>query len=632
MPHPTGARRPLGEHERKDRELRLIAEVSAMIGRASPLRTILDCIATRVADLLATPYAAILLLTLDGRQMSIEGAYGLSATYIAAVNSKGLPHDEFAGLPSLEVCRSGKPRTWDNMQTDPGLAYLHEAQRLQGISSMIAVPLYGPEGPLGTLNCYHPRPGRFGARDIQLLTRVGAHAAQAIYNAHLVDRLGASIRRLSEMNELVQRQNSILARSDAIHRQLTALVLEERGLGAIVETLAALLRCGVQLYDAELGLLTGAAPADSLPMVTLDARALDLRALLSPGRQQTVMRLEEGPGVSAPALLCPISARGKTLGFLVVPAIAIMHGELELRALEHAATVCALELLKQRVGQEVAWRQAAMFFDDLLSGRLGDEDEIRRRLRYLGYSLDDDYSLLLVAPDNLDTYIGREQLSGQQLVDLKQQLVELIAGAARRRCPQAMTVLRGDQFVVLLPGPHGDANCSAALAAGVIESVRQQIPGLTVSAGLGEVAAGPAGLARAYREAEEALTVVRKLGGTSKALAYGELGVYGLVLRSSAREDLLRLARRWVGPLEEYERRRGVGLLATLECYFAHGCDARQVAAALFVHPNTVKHRLRLAGELTGAELSDLRQLLELQLALLIYRLHRRAEDGSPAP
>lgn len=611
------------ELERKDRELRLIAEVSALIGRAAPLRSILDRIAARVAELLNTPYAAILLLTLDGRQVTIEGAFGLAAPYIAAVNRRGLPRDDVATLPSLEVCRTGRPQIWNNMPADPRVAFLHEAQRTQGISAMIVVPLVGPDGPIGTLNCYHPQPGHFGAHEIQLLTRFGAHAAQAIHNAHLVERLNASVRRLSQMNDLVQRQNHILARSEAIHRQLSALVLEEQGLGAIVATLAGLLGCGVRLYDADLALLDAAEPAPpgGPPAPLLAPQLLGPGSPLGAGRQSLVS-LAAGPGVSAPALVCPIAARGKTLGFLAVPATAVSEGELERRALEHAATVCAVELLKQRVGQEMAWRQRAAFLDDLLAGRLGEPDEIRRRAQALGSGLDGRYRLALVAPDQLAAYVEGRQLAGQQVVDLKQQLAEVVARAAQQASPQSIVLPRGEQLGVLLPCPPGAGAGCAALAAAIIAAVGGQLPGLSASVGLSGEAGGAAALARAYHEAEEALAVVRNLGGSGAALGYDELGVYSLILRGSARADLLRLAHRWLDGLAAYERRRGVDLIATLEQYLAQGCNPQRVAEALFVHPNTVKHRLRLVREQTGLALDDTRQLLELQLALLVRRLH----------
>jgi sugar diacid utilization regulator len=621
------------ELERKDRELRLVADVSAMIGRSAPLRAILDRVAALAAEMLATPYAAILLITVDGRQMTIEGAYGLTESYIRVINHYGLHPDGLVTLPSLEVCRSGRPQIWHDLVADPRLVSFHAAQRLQGVRSMISVPLSGPDGPIGTLNCYHHQANHFGPDDIQLLARTGVYAAQAIYNARLVERLSATIRRLSEMHGVVQHQNATLTRSDAIHRRLTALVLEAQGLEAIVQTLATLLGCGVQLYDAQLLSLTAAPPprADGPPVVSLDAQLLNATATLD-APPQSIVRLRRGPLVSAPALLCPIGARGKTLGFLVVPATPAMDGELERRAIEHAATICAVELLKQRVGQEVAWRQRAAFLDDLLAGRLSDHDEIHQRTRHLGYSLDGHSRLLLAHVDGLAASVDRRQLGEQQAGDLKQQLAETMARVAQQLHPQAIVVPRGEHLAVLLPVTGDGSEAAACLGAALIEAVARDFPDLSASVGVSGLAAGPEEFARAYREAQEALGVIGCLGAAGTLLAHDEIGFYSLILRGSARDDLLRLSRRWLDGLADYKRRRGIDLIATLDCYLHNGCNPQRAAAILFVHPNTVKHRLRLVAEQTGADLGDTRQLLELQLALLVRRLLSEGDTPGDTP
>lgn len=625
------------ELARKDRELRLVAEVSDMIGRAAPLRAILDRVAAAAADMLATPYAAILLLTLDGRQLTIEGAHGLADPYISAVNRHGLHLDGPEVLPSFEVCRSGRSQLWRDLSTDPRLGFLHEAQRLQGIRAMVVVPLNGPDGPIGTLNCYHPQADHFGPEEIELLERTAAHAAQAIYNARLIEQLNATVKRLSETQAVIQGQNAILTRSDAIHRRLSALMLDEQGLEPIVRTLADLLGCGVGLFDARLAPLTAATPPGAGPApVRVDPRLLAAEPALG-AQAHAIAHLHAGPHLSAPALICPIGARGRTLGFLVVPATDATGGELERRALEHAATICAVELLRQRVGREVARRQQAAFLDDLLAGRLVDAAEIRLRARDLGYALDGPFRVALIeaaAPGGkgvpgepvggagvTDTPVGSPGDPARPLLpDLRRQLAEIVAGVARRAPWHALVVPRGERVAVLLPAAV--AGGADALAAALDEAARRALPDLAVVHGVSAAGEDPAELAEAYRQAEEALAVLVNLGSGRRLLCHDDLGIYALLLRSTARAELLRLAHRWLDGLVAYERRRGVDLAATLECFLHNGCSVQRTAAALFVHPNTVKHRLQLVAEHSRADLADTRQLFELQLALLVRRLH----------
>jgi len=66
-------------------------------------------------------------------------------------------------------------------------------------------------------------------------------------------------------------------------------------------------------------------------------------------------------------------------------------------------------------------------------------------------------------------------------------------------------------------------------------------------------------------------------------------------------------------------------LIDTLSAYFQQGQSLEATARALFVHPNTVRYRLRQAADLTGLAASHPREALTLQLALVLGRqAHRR--------
>ncbi|MBB4710236.1 PucR family transcriptional regulator [Streptomyces luteogriseus] len=61
-------------------------------------------------------------------------------------------------------------------------------------------------------------------------------------------------------------------------------------------------------------------------------------------------------------------------------------------------------------------------------------------------------------------------------------------------------------------------------------------------------------------------------------------------------------------------------LLETLENWFAAGGSATTAAQSLYVHPNTVRYRLRRVEELTGRSLSDPHTVADLGAALLATR------------
>jgi hypothetical protein len=69
-------------------------------------------------------------------------------------------------------------------------------------------------------------------------------------------------------------------------------------------------------------------------------------------------------------------------------------------------------------------------------------------------------------------------------------------------------------------------------------------------------------------------------------------------------------------------------LIDTLTAYFQQGQSLEATARALFVHPNTVRYRLRQAAEVTGLSATHPREGLTLQLALVLGRQAHRPPSG----
>ncbi|WP_324612526.1 MULTISPECIES: helix-turn-helix domain-containing protein [unclassified Streptomyces] len=109
------------------------------------------------------------------------------------------------------------------------------------------------------------------------------------------------------------------------------------------------------------------------------------------------------------------------------------------------------------------------------------------------------------------------------------------------------------------------------------------------------------------------------LPGTGPGVARFDDNPLAMVVASAPAEaaHLVEVTLRPVLDLPTAERSR---LLRTLEEWFASGGSASVTAHSLFVHPNTVRYRLRRIEELTGRLLSDPRTMADIGAALLTVR------------
>ena len=361
----------------------------------------------------------------------------------------------------------------------------------------------------------------------------------------------------------------------------------------------------------------GPEPVDLRP--SLLTRTWQARIVSNPS---PLLHLPNGPDILAPTLIAPLVTRGKVLGYLVIPDTPKLTGELEQRAIEHAATVCSLELVKQQITVEAERRMRGNFIDDLLTSRFTSDREIQRRAAHFGYNLQGDYRILSIDVDLFQHYVERHNLSESNIEDIKQRLADMVEQAAHRAEPRAIVGTFGDRAVILWPCLQDEKlDYITQFATQLITTVHRALVDLTISIGISTIVTSPTEFRRGYQEALEALVVVRHLGQREALVIFDELGVYSLLLRNSNPEDLLRFAHGLLDPLITREQRRPVELLATLEIALKYGLSPQKTAEALIVHVNTVKYRLKQVSELLGIDFYDTKQVLELQLALLIRRL-----------
>jgi hypothetical protein len=177
--------------------------------------------------------------------------------------------------------------------------------------------------------------------------------------------------------------------------------------------------------------------------------------------------------------------------------------------------------------------------------------------------------------------------------------------AARRARVEVIGGVHGDRLVVVLGGA-----ADALAAAGH----------LAASFGEGPIVVGPAvpSLDQATESARAALAgfrAARAWPGAPTPVAADDL----LPERALAGDSEARRALRHdvYGALS----RAGGGLLETLDAFFAAGGVLESAARELFVHPNTVRYRLKRVAEVTSLSPLDGRDAFALRMALTIGRL-----------
>lgn len=174
-----------------------------------------------------------------------------------------------------------------------------------------------------------------------------------------------------------------------------------------------------------------------------------------------------------------------------------------------------------------------------------------------------------------------------------------------------------DAPLLLVPAGVGSGMGTPVQVQAVLRSALRLLRGGRDTKPVVGLAARTTRLAAAHDAAHQSRTAVEvgvQLGRLGEVVSYPEVAVEALILRSPDTARLLVDALRPILGRPE--------LVETLRVWLASGQSAREAARRLYVHPNTVPHRLHTVGRLLGRPLVGSDDLLDIRLALRAMDLH----------
>jgi sugar diacid utilization regulator len=571
--------------------LALIADLVDSLVGGDPIDTTLGLICRKICKLIGFRFAGVLVPSDGWSQFRLAGHHGFPPEYIERLAEMFL-------VPVGEQQRESPTRQSAELRrtiVTPDVLEVPEFTPWRGLAirfgfrSMVSVPLMADGDVIGVLNGYSANLRAFTPDELASIETLAAQAAVSLRVSLLLDSRQETIRHLRDSNEALERQRRTLERAHEIHQRLTAAALSGTSTEAVARALSELVGRPVAITHPD-GSLRSSSPALAHP----DEHPALLAAL----------PIDAEGGDSPAFTIAEIRIPGERLGHVVIPRGDEQAADLDRRAVEHAATVLALEAVKARVVQATEDRLRSDFLADLFRGRLDDDPDVVERAHRHG----------------LDVGTGHRVV----IVRIDQQVDALPSGALVRaellRTVGTMVVGTGPTITAVVPA-EGAGGSPEGLRARLEEARSRLGAGTSLSAGIGPVARRIDEFAASHYDADICLDLSRRLGRPGLIVAREELGILSLFVDTRNPEQLTANARRVLGPAMEYDRERSGELVATLAAYLDNGCSTAGTARALFVHPNTVKYRLRQVETLCGLQLRDPEDLLQARIATLTLAL-----------
>ena len=568
----------LERRRRREEELSGLFDTANDLAALRDLDAVLRAIVHRARTLLGADTAYMTLHDEDAGDTYMRVTDGsISARFQALRLPMG------TGLGGL-VAQTGAPYMSANYAVDPRFRHSGEIDAgvaEEGLVAILGVPMRLGPSVIGVLFAANRTARPFAPEEVSLLGTLAAHAAIAIDTARLLGETQQALAELSAANTLIRAHSDAVERAAAAHDRLTSLVLLGGGVEDVAAAVAEVLGGALLVLDTDGRRVTevgSLAPAASAEITEAVAASRTERRCVRRGAWW----------------LAAVVAGAENLGALLWQPAA-EPSEADRRILERAAQVTALLLLFKRGVADAEGRVRGDLLDELVAHAVRDEDAVRTRAARLGVDLDAPHVLVVVADEG----------------PLRQRASSWAMSHAAAQAGLATS--RDRRLVFLLPGTD------AGSAARAISRGLGRILDRPVTAG----AAGPITSATAvgtgYRDATRALAALTALGRTGEGASTAELGFVGLLLGEG--RDVDGYLADTIGPVLDYDQRRGTALVATLEAYFGCGGSLSRAAEVLHVHVNTVTQRLERVTTLLGPDWQKPERGLEVQLALRLNRL-----------
>jgi sugar diacid utilization regulator len=581
-----------------------IDELAVAVNQQHDLLTLLRQIARIACDLLGYESAGVLLVDDERTALRIRGSWGLTDAYLKLVNEDAplllAPEGIYGGSPSRLAFHDGTPVIIDDIANDPSYGPWAKAAEDHGHRSMAAVPLRNQGTTVGTINVYGNVPRQLGPSGLELLQILASHAGIALETSAQLERDSRRVAELSSLNETLRRQTELLQQHAAIHDRFIGVVRRGGGITDIAAALADTADRAVVVEDVS-GKTMASVTHAGISVTPPDWQSWPQQA---DGRPRSLLDLIESaaPVVTSEwfrgLLAGPVRVGTETLGVLWLAGDVEEDG-LHLRAIEQAAVVLGLELLRRRAVVDAQWQLRGDLVSELLSGSIAELDSVVGRGDRLGSDLRQPHCVLVVRP----VEAGDAQTA--ELLRLVQSL------ALPRARPRPLLAMRDGAIVVIAPAKNVDD------LANQIKTAGSRALGIGVRVAASEPAAELDRLPAAYRQAVGLLRLIRYRPG-EPVHTVSSAGMVGMLLADVGVTRMGALAKRWIDPLRDYDQRRNTNLVATLRAYLDHDLNTNDAAATLYVHPNTVGLRIKRIETLLGLSLTNVDHLTTLRTALAI--------------
>ena len=435
--------------------------------------------------------------------------------------------------------------------------------------------------------------------------------------------------------------DSLNRRSLDLHNALFKIALEGGGIEQITAELSATIHNPVVILDRDWNLLCYKEHAEAItpleqiiPLViskpVFGADFTDRIPNYMSEIKRSIKRSYFHNGQEFKCRIMPVAVSSFVYGFIVVFQTVRKLVEFDYLAMENVSTILALDRIKAREIEEVKLKIRQDFFDVLLSGNpisakmidtLSDMHGLQEKYAYYCLRI----QMEAKDPESYSNLVVHKY----ELEHIAKKCVQLINETSASANGEVTCYYRNHQIVVLVGRSENKApitkNEAKSYAQEIYDKLHQVQKDISFFIGIGGQYKTIHLLYKSFFEAQEVLRLQQRLKYNRILSHYEDFAVYHFLDSNVNTVEMEHFFQKTLGAVAEHDHLFGTSFMSTLEYYFKYNHNISEAAKAMFIHRNTFIYRIDKTKELLHTDLKDADELLQIQLALKLYRLLNKA-------
>lgn len=313
----------------------------------------------------------------------------------------------------------------------------------------------------------------------------------------------------------------------------------------------------------------------------------------------------------------PIKSKHENLGFLVFLCDQTEHEKI-IKYAAIATDICAISLLKQAQINLAERQLKDPFVFDLLYGNMNSDEDIINRGKLWGWELEKPHCVVVFELNEYEQYTSDKQIALDLLDIVESELAKMEQAPIVFRKRGEVTAILG---LDIKRAQERKAYINI-LVRKVLALAEELYPDRVISVGSGRTYLKPSDIFRSYQEAKVALELGRIMNIRSKTPFFRDLGL-ARILYNHDQQELAEFYKDNIGELIRYDQEQNTEFVQTLESFFLNRCDLKAAADDLFLHPNTLRYRLKKIEEILEINLNDIDTKLDLMTTFKIKHIKK---------